>query len=105
MPLHSDFGMPNAHSADVLVEMKSFNFSSLHLGKLSSVLVLDFCLPPMFLITVTQTAVTKLSAVRKGTKILSDVVFKFQSCFQIYFLSCFLADIPLKALSRFRHQT
>jgi len=82
VPFHSVFGMLDAPSADVLVEMKSFHFQFIDLGKLFSALVLGFFFPLLFLIALTQTAVAKLSAVHKGAKSFQMLRTSFRAVFR-----------------------
>lgn len=65
-------------------------FSSLDLGKLFSTLVLVFCFPPLFLMALTQTAVTKLSAVQKGAKPFQMLRTSFRAVFRFTSFLVFL---------------
>lgn len=104
-PFWSVSGMLDAHSADALVEMKSFFF--LFIRPEQSIFWFGLS---VFLLSSTFSDGSHTDCSDNtvssswGGQTPSDVAYKFQSCFQIYFLSCFLADIPLMPVSRFGHQ-
>lgn len=94
VPLCSVFDILNS-PADVILKMKYFPFQFIRLKQSLFCFGLRLLLPS----TISDSSYTdcsgKIVSSSWGGQILSDVVYKFQGSFQIYFLSCFLTDIPL----------
>lgn len=81
VPFRSVFGMPSAHSEYVLVEMETFHFQTIRPKQTVFTLVFCFCFPLLILISLTQTAAAKLSAVHKGAKSFHMLHTSFRAVF------------------------
>lgn len=81
-----------AHSADVLVEMKTFHFQTLRHKHTVFTLVWCFCFPLLILIALTQTP-AKLPAVHKGAKSFHMLCTSFRAVFSF---TSFLVSLQIR---------